>query len=122
MTLLLSIFAAVISTFVWYRHAPEDTYRVRTLCFMYWGAALMWLVDAVFEYVGDGASYFNPAPLDMLNDAFLGLAVIALGLVVWIIDLLVHDPRHVVKAAILKMQADHNSSSDTTAEPSKTTV
>ncbi|MBQ9394706.1 MAG: hypothetical protein IJU23_04210 [Proteobacteria bacterium] len=120
MTLLLSVFAAVISTFVWYKNAPEDIYRTRTLCFMFWGASLMWLVDAVFEYVEASASYFTPAPLDMLNDAFLGLAVIALGLVVWIVDLLVHDPKKVVKAALLKSQTDLNTSAATTAEPSKT--
>ena len=102
MTLLLSVFAAVISTFVWYKNAPEDLFRVRTLCFMFWGASLMWLVDAVFAFVEEEAAFFTPAPLDMLNDAFLGLAVIALGLVVWIIDLLVHDPRHVVKNALIK--------------------
>lgn len=68
MTLLLSVFAAVISTFVWYKNAPEDIYRVRTLCFMFWGASLMWLVDAVFEYVADSASYFSPAPLDINSD------------------------------------------------------
>ena len=120
MTLLISVFAAVISTFVWYKNAPEDIYRVRTLCFMFWGASLMWLVDAVFEYVNNSASYFTPAPLDMLNDAFLGFAVIALGLVVWIVDLLVHDPKNVVKTAILNQQADHNHSTATISEPSKT--
>ena len=120
MTLLLSVFAAVISTFVWYKNAPEDIYRVRTLCFMFWGASLMWLVDAVFEYVADSASYFSPAPLDMLNDAFLGFAVIALGLVVWIVDLLVHDPKKVVKAALLESQTDHNHSTAATVEPLKT--
>ena len=116
MTLLLTVFAAVISTFVWYKNAPEDVYRVRTLCFMFWGASLMWLVDAVFEYVDAGASFFTPELADMLNDAFLGLAVIALGLVVWIIDLLVHDPKHVVKAALFKSSHDESDSSATTAE------
>ena len=102
MTLLLTLFAAVIATFVWYKNAPEDLYRFRTLCFMFWGASLMWLVDAVFEYVEAGASYFMQEPLDMLNDAFLGLAVIALGMVVWIIDLIVHDPRKVIKNMLIK--------------------
>ena len=102
MTLLLTIFAAVIATFVWYKNAPEDLYRFRTLCFMFWGASLMWLVDAIFEYVEAGASYFTPEPVDMLNDAFLGLAVIALALVAWIVDLIVHDPKKVIKSMLLK--------------------
>lgn len=120
MTLLLSVFAAVISTFVWYKNAPEDIYRVRTLCFLFWGASLMWLVDAVFEYVQDSASYFTPTPLNMLNDTFLGFAVIALGLVVWIVSLLVHDPKKVVKTALSMSQTDHPPSSATTAKPSET--
>ena len=118
MTLLLTVFAAVISTFLWYRNAPEDIYRIRTLCFLFWGASLMWLVDAIFEFVENGASYFNPAATDMINDAFLGLAVIALGLVVWIIDLLVHDPKHVVKKALLKSQKEESVSEAPAAESS----
>ena len=102
MTLLIAIFAAVISTIVWYAHAPEDLYRTRTLCFMFWGASLMWLVDAVFEYAELGAEFFTPAPADMLNDFYLGLSVVALGLIVWLVVLLVKDPKGVVKAALFK--------------------
>ena len=106
MTLLITTIAAVIATFAWYRNAPEDTYRVRVLCFLYWGASLMWLVDAVVEYIEVGAEYFRPAPLDMLNDAFLGVSVVTLGLVVWIVNLLVHDPRGVIKAALRKSKEE----------------
>lgn len=105
MTLLLAVFAAVISTFVWYKNAPKDIYRTRTLCFMFWGASLMWFVDAIFEFVSEGAAFFEPDPSTILNDAFLGLSVIALGLVIWIIDLLVHDPKKVVKTALQASKA-----------------
>lgn len=57
----------------------------------------MWMVDAVFEYAELGADFFSPAPLDMLNDAFLGLSVVALGLVIWVITLIVKDPRSIMK-------------------------
>ena len=100
MTLLFTLFAAIISTFFWYLNAPEDKYRVRTLCFMFWGASLMWFVDAIFSFVEDGAAYFHPEPAEMLNDAFLGLSVIALAGVIWIIDLLAHDPKRVVKSIL----------------------
>ena len=50
MTLLTTVFAAVIATVVWYQKAPNDEYKVSVLCFLYWGASLMWLVDAIFEY------------------------------------------------------------------------
>ena len=102
MTLLTTIFAAVICTVIWYKTAPESEMRIGTLSLMYWGASLMWFVDAVFEYVEMGADYFTPAPADMLNDLFLGLSVVALGLVIWIVILLVKDPKGVVKAVLFR--------------------
>ena len=82
MTLLITVFAAVVATVKWYNR-KDDNMKLGILICMYWGASLMWLVDAVFEYAELKAEYFNPAPADMLNDAFLGIAVVALGLVVW---------------------------------------
>ena len=102
MTLLVTVFAAVICTAIWYKNALDDTMKVSVLCWMYWGASIMWFVDALFEYAKLHAAYFTPAPADMLNDLFLGLSVIALGLVIWIIILLVKDPRGVLKAVLSK--------------------
>jgi hypothetical protein len=62
----------------------------------------MWLVDAIFEYAELKADYFAPAAEDMLNDAFLGLAVVALGLVIWLVRLLILDPRGVLKSRLMK--------------------
>lgn len=102
MTLLVTVFAAVISTVVWYKKAPNDDMKVNILCWMFWGASLMWFVDAVFEFVELRAEYFSPAPADMLNDLFLGLSVIALALTVWLIILLVKDPKGIIKASLTK--------------------
>lgn len=102
MTLLVTVFAAVISTVIWYASAAAREMKVSTLCWMFWGASLMWLCDAIFEYAELGAAYFTPAPGDMLNDLFLGLSVIALALVIWLVILLVKDPKGVVKAQLLK--------------------
>ncbi len=102
MTLLTAVFAAVISTVIWYRNAPEDEMKVSILCFMYWGASLMWLVDAIFEYAELREAYFTPEPADMLNDFFLGISVVALGLVIWVVILLVKDPKVAVKKVLLK--------------------
>ena len=100
MTLLVTVFAAVISTAIWYKKAPDRSLRIGILCWMYWGASLMWLVDAVFEYAELKAAYFTPSLMDMANDLFLGLAVIALGLVIWIAALLVKDPKGVIRASL----------------------
>ena len=78
MTLLTTVFAAIIATVVWYKGAPKSEMKVGALCWMYWGASLMWLVDAIFEYAELGAEYFAPAPVDMLNDFYLGFSVVAL--------------------------------------------
>ena len=102
MTLLTTVFAAIICTIIWYKGAPKSEMKVGVLCWMYWGASLMWLVDAIFEYAELHAEIFTPAPADMLNDFYLGLSVVALGLVIWLIILLVKDPKGVVKAALFR--------------------
>ena len=102
MTLLVTVFAAVVCTAIWYKNAPESKMQLGLLCWLFWGASLMWLVDAVFEYAELKAEYFTPAPADMLNDLFLGLSVVALALVIWIVVLLVKDPRGVLRAKLFK--------------------
>ncbi len=102
MTLLTTVFAAIVSTIVWYRSASRSEMRLGTLCLMYWGASLMWFVDAIFEYAELQAEYFAPAAADMLNDFYLGLSVVALGLLIWLLILLVKDPKGVLRAALSK--------------------
>lgn len=102
MTLLVTLFAAIVCTILWYKKAPEDPMKLHILCFMYWGASIMWFVDAVFEYVELQAEFFTPAPADMLNDLYLGLSVVALGMVLWILILIIKDPKGIVKASLAK--------------------
>lgn len=102
MTLLITVFAAMICTIVWYSSEKARKLNIGTLCLMYWGASLMWLVDAVVEYLESGAEYFVPAAADMLNDGFLGLSVIAFGMIIWIVSVMVKDPNGVVRSALLK--------------------
>lgn len=104
MTLLITVFAAVISTVIWYNRKDDDM-RLGILLFMFWGASLMWLVDAVFEYAELGAEYFSPALEDIINDAFLGLSVVALGLVIWVVRLLITDPKGKIRSVLKKTEA-----------------
>ena len=101
MTLLITVFAAVITTVVWYNRKNDDM-RPGILMFMFWGASIMWFVDALFEYAELGAGYFTPALEDMINDTFLGLSVVALGLVIWVVRLLILDPKGTVRSALKK--------------------
>ena len=102
MTLLTCLFAALICTILWYKAAPKDEMKLNVLCYLYWGASLMWMIDALFGYMEDGADFFVPVAADMLNDFYLGLSVVALGMIIWLVYLLVKDPQGKVKAAITK--------------------
>lgn len=104
MTLLTTVFAAILATVIWYQKDSTNQMKTGTLSLMYWGASLMWMVDAVFEYAELQAEYFTPAPADMLNDLFLGISVIALGLVIWLVLLLISDPKGVVRKALQKIE------------------
>lgn len=99
MTLLISVFAAAIFTLVWYKN-EQNTMLLHIPCFMFWGASIMWLTDAIYEYAELGAEYFTPAPVDMLNDLFLGLSVVAFALMIWIVVLLIKDPSGRVRRAL----------------------
>ena len=96
MTLLFTLIAAVISTLIWYLSKRARTLKIVTLLYLYWGASLMWLVDAVFEYIQLRAAYFTPSMEDMINDSFLGLSVVVLGLIIWVIEILIKDPENVI--------------------------
>ncbi len=99
MTLLITVFAAVFVTLKWYNR-KDDSMELGMLCFLYWGASIMWLVDALFEYAELKEAYFTPALEDMINDAFLGLSVVAFGLVIWLVRLLITDPKGSVRRAL----------------------
>ena len=104
MTLLITVFAAVAATIIWYTH-KDSQMQLGTLMFLYWGASIMWLVDAIFEYAELQADYFSPALEDIINDSFLGLSVVALGLVIWVVRLLITDPRGVVRSSLSRKAA-----------------
>ncbi len=88
MTLLITLLAAVICTFVWARSSDKTRQNVFVLCLIYWGASLMWLVDAVFALAEEGAyAFFHPASSALISDAMLGICVVALGAAVWAVYL-----------------------------------
>lgn len=102
MTLLITVFAAIITTIVWYTTASRSKLHLGTLALIYWGASIMWFVDAIFEFVELRDEFFVPAQEDMINDAFLGMSVVALGLMIWLTYVLIKDPKGVIRTAVLK--------------------
>ena len=84
MTLAITLTAAFISTIVYWRRRHNDMYCLSALCFVYWGASLMWIVDAIIDPV----AFFNPE--GMVSDTVLGLCAVVLGIGIWIIRLHMH--------------------------------
>ncbi len=102
MTLLITVFAAVAATLVWYNSKKARKLKISVLCYMFWGASIMWFVDAVYEYAELKAAYFAPEPAEMLNDMFLGLSVLAFAMIIWTIMILIKDPKGIVRQALKK--------------------
>lgn len=102
MTLLIALIAAIAVTLIWYGSAKAREHKIGILCYMFWGASLMWMVDAIAEYRELGAEYFTPSAADMLNDTFLGLSVVTLALMIWVVYLLIKDPKQVVRGVLSK--------------------
>jgi len=90
--LLITAFAAVAATIVWYFKANNRELRLGALALMYWGAALMWLVDSFF-CAAEGEPFFDVSA----SDALLGLVIVLCGLVAWLVMLLAGDPKKVFK-------------------------
>lgn len=97
MTLLITVFMAIAATVAWYTSKRARKLKIGNLCLMFWGASLMWFIDAAVEYLNSGAEYFMPPVHDMINDSFLGICVAALGLMIWLISLMISDPEKTVK-------------------------
>ncbi len=98
MWLILTALAAIITTIIWYVKSPDDKYKLGTLSLMFWGAALMWFVDHVMAVAAEGGEFFE---ID-LDATMLGVSVILLALVVWLVMLLISDPRGVLRKALKK--------------------
>ncbi len=97
MCLIITAFAAVAVTLVWYFKANQKELKLGVLALMYWGASLMWLVDA-FYCVAEGEPFLDLSA----NDALLGLVIVLCGLVAWVVMLLISDPKKVFKSFLLK--------------------
>lgn len=91
MCLLITVFAALAATIVWYLTTAKVELHLGKLSLMYWGAALMWMVDGVAA-VMEGEPFLDLSA----GDALLGLLVMLCGLAAWVAILLVKDPRKVL--------------------------
>ena len=96
MWLIITALAAIITTVIWYIKTPEDKYKLGLLSLFFWGATIMWLVDHIMAYLNEGGAFF-----EINQDAtLLGISVIIVTLLVWLIVLLVSDPKKVLKTIL----------------------
>ena len=82
MHLLLSVFATEWSFSCFLRDKNKE-YAYHIPCLLFLSASLMWFVDSIFEYLEKGTEIFTPNLQDLVQDGFLGLSVIALGILIW---------------------------------------
>jgi peptidoglycan biosynthesis protein MviN/MurJ (putative lipid II flippase) len=92
MWLIMTALGAIITTIIWYVKAPDDKYKVGLLSLFFWGATIMWLVDHVMAYLTEGGEFFEIN----LDATLLGISVILIALLIWVITLLVSDPKGVL--------------------------
>ena len=100
MTLVITFLAAAIVTALWYAKAPNSEMRLGTLALMYWGAALMWCVDGINGIVSGEGFIEIVDTAAMLDDAVLGIVVVAVGLTAWVIYLVIRDPKRVLRKSL----------------------
>ena len=100
MTLVITLLAAAVATIAWYAAGPKSTMKIGALALMYWGAALMWVVDGIACLV-EGEAFIEIADsAAMFDDTMLGFLVVTAGLVAWAVYLLVKDPKSTIRKSL----------------------
>lgn len=98
MTLILTLLATAITLIILYGSEKARNMNINILCYMFGGASLMWTIDFIVELVKEGPEVvFHPQGEEILNEFLLALAVIALALLIWIIIVLIKDPKKIFK-------------------------
>ncbi len=92
MWLLIIAYAAVISTALWYSKAGNDAYGFKYLALILWGTAIMAFIDHLHSYLTEGGEFLEAS----LDNVLLGLSALLIALIMWIVIVLIKDPRRVV--------------------------
>lgn len=83
MTLLIIWCAAIISTVVKLKWDKQNQQHVSTLALIYWGASLMWVIDAMYQYIELRDKYWSDLVKNSISDLYLGILMIAIGVIMW---------------------------------------
>lgn len=92
MWLIILIFSAIISTALWYSMAEDDRYMLKFLSLILWGAVVMVFVDHLLGYLMESGEFIELT----FDAAALGFTMLTAALSIWLIVLLLKDPKGVL--------------------------
>jgi hypothetical protein len=99
MYFILTAAAAIVTTILWKHFAGK--FHLGTLCLIYWGATLMWLVDHVIAYLQDGGAFFERTA----DATLLGITVVFSALLLWgVLQLLQNAKKSVFRSMVQRKQ------------------
>lgn len=91
MWILILAFSAAISSILWYSRMPNDELMYGYLSLILWGGTLMVLVDRIFAY-SSGEPFLELT----LESAVKGFFILNGAMIIWLIILIVKDPKRVL--------------------------
>jgi len=96
MWLLILLFAATMSTALWYSKAEDDKYMLKFLSLIFWGASIMVFIDHLISYITEGGEFIEVT----IESTILGFVLVITALIIWEIALLIKDPKQVIRRKI----------------------
>ena len=93
MWLLILAYTAVLATILWYRSAGNDIYMFKYLALIAWGATIMFFIDHVYGYLTEGGEFIETS----IDALLLGFVLQLSTLIMWLLILLVKDPKRVFR-------------------------
>ncbi len=88
MWFIVMLFMAIMSTLVWYIWDHGDEYRMDILVLISWGTTIMVFADHLMGYLEEGI-FLDTS----LNALILGIIMALVALLLWVIALLIKDPK-----------------------------
>ncbi|MCR5666487.1 MAG: hypothetical protein K6G01_06620 [Eubacterium sp.] len=92
MTLLLTLISAIAVTIAYRYSEKAKVLRFRILCYLFWGASIMWTVDEIFVLMEEKSNYPVAFMENVGDDALLGICVIVLAFAIWGVMLFFKKP------------------------------
>ncbi|MBO3800641.1 MAG: hypothetical protein FGF52_06300 [Candidatus Brockarchaeota archaeon] len=103
MWLIISWWAAILTTAAYIYSKNPKTYRLDWLCLMLWGLTVMVLVDHVIGFITDGGEFIEVSTEGYIeNGALLGITMLIPIFLIWEIGALVSKRKTQVSESLEK--------------------